>query len=156
MQKWILSAILLVYFVFTSGLVFEVTKSEVIGSMDVPYNFALSAERTGIVGVFTENDRKCAEWLMTNTDGKSPIYADINGFLLLTGYIEPYTQLEEPIAGKVEMQDSGYIFLTEWNIRHNEMVLHSGQPGMRICTPLPELIKEKRIIYQSGLAVVYK
>ena len=63
---------------------FEFTSSESIDKLDTPYNFALSADRTGLVGLFTTDDVACAEWLAENTDYVSPIYADINGFLLLT------------------------------------------------------------------------
>jgi len=156
MQKWILSGILIIYFVFTSGLVFELTKSESVDKLDTPYSSRLSAERTGIVGVFTEDDIACAEWLAINTDGESPIYADINGFLLLTGHIEPYTQLQEPIVGKIDMSSRGYIFLTEWNIRHDKMVLHSGQSGFRVYAEFPEAIQEQDVIFKSGAAVIYR
>ena len=43
MQKWILSGILIVYFVFTSGLVFELTKSESTDKLETPYSSRLSS-----------------------------------------------------------------------------------------------------------------
>lgn len=154
-MKWVVFTILIVYFTFTSGLVFEVTQSNSIGKLDIPYSIALSAQRTGLVGIFTNNDVKCAIWLRDNSDHVSKIYADINGFVLLTGYMEPYHQLQEVFIGKGNIETDGYLFLTEWNIQNDKMVMHMGQAGMRQYTELPD-VHMKTILYQSGLARIYK
>jgi hypothetical protein len=55
--------LLLVYFLFTSGLVFEAVGSEDVGRVDTPYSIALSGERTGILEMYTDGDADCARWL---------------------------------------------------------------------------------------------
>jgi hypothetical protein len=84
---WITTAILLAYFVFTSGLVYETTGSEVTDRLIVPYSAALSGERTGLFGVYTEDDIRCAEWLAYESDTSIPIVGDGNTWLLMKGYV---------------------------------------------------------------------
>lgn len=153
--KILLGIVLIVYLVFTSGFMFEVTKSESINKLDIPYS-AISGDRTGVIGTFyTSNDVDCARWLGSNTDYRSYIYADINGQLLLSGYIEPYTQLREMFSFKVFYEEPCYIFLTEWNIKNNKMVWHTGQPGLREYGKLPDLSK-KNLLHKQGNAQIWK
>lgn len=85
---WLTTAILLFYFVpFTSGLVYEVTGSNATDKFIVPYSAALSGERTGLIGVYTQDDIKCAEWLAYKSDQNIPIVCDGNTWLLMKGFI---------------------------------------------------------------------
>ena len=152
-----ISCLLAVYFLFTFGVVFALTDAP-IDKFDVPFSFMLSHDM-GIVGIATDDDVVCAEWLAEHTDGNSPIYADINGFLLLAGYLEPYHQLQEVFAWQhetVNVPDDAYLFLTEWNVKHRMMVYHFGQAGLRVYAPLPKELWSKPIVYQKGLARIYK
>ncbi len=152
----VILTILMTYFIFTSGLVFETTKSKNISYLDLPYSIALSAERTGIVGVFTENDVECAKWLANNAEKGVLIYADANGFVLLTGWLEPYKQLVEVFSKMPEkFPEKSYVVLTEWNVKNELLVIHTGQAGLRVYQPLPKL-EDKKIIFQSGEARIYR
>jgi len=138
--------LLLAYFVFTSGLIFEVTKCQTTGSINVPYSLALSTERTGILGVYNVDDVACAEWLIENK-GELPLVADYNGCALLIGFhfwFEPMPQF----AGAY------HLFLTTWNTQHKKMVVGS-QPGLRRYNPLPNLDGATEV-FRSGDAVVYR
>ncbi len=84
---WSTTGILLAYFVFTSGLVYEATGSEVTDKLIVPYSAALSGERTGLFGVYIEDDIRCAEWLAYESDPNIPIVGDGNTWLLMKGYV---------------------------------------------------------------------
>lgn len=55
--------LLLAYFLFTSGLVFEAVGSETIDKVDMPYSVALSDDRIGVLEVANEDDVACARWL---------------------------------------------------------------------------------------------
>jgi uncharacterized membrane protein len=149
------SIVLLVYLAFTSGAIFELTKSESIDRLDIPYS-AISGERTGVIGTFyTGNDIDCTKWLAGQPDKKSHIYADINGQLLLSEYIEPYTQIVEVFSFKVFFKEPYFMFLTEWNMRHGKMVWHTGQPGLREYGTLPDLSK-KKLVFQKGKAQIWR
>ena len=84
---WVAVGILLSYFVFTSGLVYEVSGSNVTDKFIVPYSASLSGERTGLMSVYTKDDIKCAEWLAYKSDQSVPIVGDGGSWLLMKGYI---------------------------------------------------------------------
>ena len=136
--------LLLAYFVMTSGLVFEVTKSQSTGSINVPYTLALSSERTGILVVYNADDVASAKWLAKNAK-EIPIVADYNGFALLMDF---YFRSVPP-----KPVNAYYIFLTTWNTQHEKMVVGSG-PGLRGYEPLPDLSNAKEV-FRKGDAVVY-
>ena len=68
-------------FIFTSGFVFEATKVTDLTNITLPYSIGMSAWRTDVGGVLTNNDAALADWCIENDI--RPIYADMNSFLLL-------------------------------------------------------------------------
>ncbi len=140
----IICVLLLAYFTMTSGLIFEVTKSQSDGSVNVPYILALSGERTGILGVYNADDVACAMWLAKNV-GELPFVADYNGMALLMGF-RFWRAPPKPA-------DAYYIFLTTWNTQHEKMVVGSG-PGLRRYELLPDLSNTTKV-FEKGDAVVY-
>jgi hypothetical protein len=167
MNKWIIASILLVYYLFTSGLVFKLNTVQGISSVETPYSFALSSEDTGIVGVYTEDDIICAKWLVNDSDPNIQIMADINGHVLLRSLIHNEKRImwgnkvdfyEGSISGTyfsdIERYDKCYIFVTSWNTRH-QIYIEGGQlgAGLRISNPLPRF--DYKEVYRSGKAIVY-
>jgi len=75
---------LIAYYAFTSGAIFELTKSEATEQLDIPYSIALSNERTRIVGVYgNDDDTACARWLVEETNPSVPIHTDYCGISLI-------------------------------------------------------------------------
>ena len=168
MSKWIIASILLAYYLFTSGLVFKVNTTQGIGGVDTPYSFALSGEDTGIVGVFTEDDIKCARWLANDSCQGTAIVADINSQILLSSTVSDLDRItyKDADIGQIEGKRWGidlsnldsygrcYIFVNSWNTRHH-VYIEGGQlgAGLRISNPLPEF--DYPVVYRSGQSVVY-
>ena len=160
MNKWIAAGLSLAYFVFTSGLVFELSTVQGISNVDTPYSFAMSGEDTGIVGVFTEDDIKCAQWLAD--DSETPIATDINGLLLLDSTVVDLDRLiyrkgkekRDIHLSDIDYYESCYIFITSWNTRH-QIYIEGGQlgAGLRISNPLPKF--DYKEAYRSGQSLVY-
>jgi uncharacterized membrane protein len=151
----IICALLLAYFLFTSGLVFEAVGSKDISKIDTPYSLALSAERTGILEVYNEDDVACAKWIAERLDyeiasGKdTKVFTDYNGVTIMLGYTDQYYSLAQ-----LEPEDGGYyLFLTSWNIRHGKMV-DWVWAGLRKYSPLPDLSGAIEI-FREGDSVVY-
>jgi len=84
---WLTTGILLFTFIFYSGLVYEVTGKDVTDKLIVPYSASLSGERTGLFGIYTEDDVRCAEWLAYESDQSIPVVGDGNTWLLMKGYL---------------------------------------------------------------------
>ena len=167
MSKWIITGILLSYYLFTSGLIFKLNTVQGISSVETPYSFALSAEDTGIVGVYTEDDIRCAKWLINDSDKDTKIVSDINGHVLLRSLVDNenritwvsksyfYSDETKGICfSDIERYSKCYIFVTSWNTHHQAYIEGGGLgAGLRISNPLPQFDYEE--VYQSGKAVVY-
>lgn len=166
MNKWIVASLLLVYYLFTSGLVFKLNTVQGISSVETPYSFALSSEDTGIVGVYTSDDINCAQWLVNDSDPTVPIVSDINGHVLLRSLIKNEKRImwgnkddfyEGAIRGSyfsdIAHYEKCYIFVTTWNTNH-QTYIEGGQlgAGLRVSNPLPKFENE---VYRSSKAVVY-
>jgi uncharacterized membrane protein len=177
----IVVSILLVYFVFTSGLWFWATDCKNTSRITTPFSWALSAERTGLTGIATQDDMDCVDWILHKSDQSMKVMADSNAVFLLSGYMEllPDTWIilgrEDRLLSMqaVRKTDKGYIFLTDWNTR-NERYIEPTDVGLRKSLPLSisngELVyigyngedqmqefscfvKE---VYKSGNAIIYE
>ena len=96
-KRWFLPTLLLVYFMFTSGLVFEAIQSNAIEKVSLPYSLSLSSGRTGIGGVYNKDDLACAKWIASESNQEFFILTDVNTKRLLQGFMErlPRTCYEE-------------------------------------------------------------
>jgi len=143
---WVSVSLLLVYFMFNSGFVYEALKYETASKIDIPYSYALSADRVGMVGIFNEDDLKCAEWYIEHMDSM-PIVADCHSYRIFAKFGM------RPIAWFWDMPEEGYVFLSTWNVEHGEYVDAIGV-GQRERKALPEF--KGQLVYQSGIAKIYK
>jgi hypothetical protein len=87
--------ILIVYYVFTSGLVFEAIKANASGKLDLPYSIGLSGKRTGLANIVTKDDLECITWLKDNRDKTLPVVTDYNTYCSLLPYISVYQDLNQ-------------------------------------------------------------
>jgi len=158
--------LLIPYFLFTSGVLFEVTKHTDISTADVPYSIVLSHERVDVCGVFTKNDILVARWAAENN--LTPVYLDINGMLLFTETMareQWKTDYRWYPSGTDAIPDGAYIFLRERNNQKEEITFkprgRTSATGMRVSfsyqeSGLDEVIKNGEVIYQLGDAMVIK
>ena len=156
MGKKIVLVFLLVYYLFTSGFVFESSGTRALERMDIPYSVAFSNYRARIVGVYNDDDLDCAWWLydyMLKTEyagNDDWILVDYCGASLILGtsgmgrllYVAP------------EDKDRYYILLTTWNVE-NQMYVQGWFEGTRSYEPLPDL-SNARLIYKKGKAEIYE
>ena len=143
-----IAGFLIAYYAFTSGIIFELTKSETTEQLDVPYSIALSNERTRIVGVYANNDdMDCARWLVEESDLSLSVYTDYCG----TSLIMDLSEGNRPTY--YESVGSYYLFLTSWSTEHNKMVFGWFE-GLREYKPLPDLSNATEV-FRRGNAVVY-
>jgi uncharacterized membrane protein len=158
--KWVLPSVMIAYFVFTSGLVYELMRSDVTNKLDVPYSASLSGQRTGIYASYTSDDVKAVKWIISQNDG-CMVVADYNGGLLVSAY-EGLDKIRE--KGKWynlsfdNVPENTYVLLTSWNTE-SQLYLDSiknvrGGAGLRVTKPLPDLKYAE--VYRSGNTVVLK
>ena len=101
--------ILIPYFIFNSGLVFELSKSQTTHFIDMPYSIALSSYRLDLNTVFTKQDVTAANWLSSTVPTGHQVYADIHGSYL-------FLQLSENNDNK-ETNSYCYAFFRTWNVQ---------------------------------------
>lgn len=153
------------YFLFTSGLIFEATQQTDISGVNIPYSISLSHRRVDIIGVSTSNDIAVRDWAVNNDLGS--IYADIHGSLLFSEKVELDWGVNWRFFANAlstgEFKEGRYIFLSERNNRDGTITLKpfSGEStsGMRVShsyeeVGLDKLISEGEIIYRQGNAYI--
>jgi hypothetical protein len=125
---WVTTILLLIYFVFTSGLYYWASGSNNTGRFIVPFSWSLSAKEKGFTPIATQSDMDCIEWLLTDSEINIPIICDSNGAFLLSGWSPNFYAYMGNSDGRGVIQyifnihdDSPYyIFLTDWNVRNNK------------------------------------
>lgn len=154
MKNLLIVSLLITYFLFTSGLVFEASGSTNIDHLDIPYSLALSAERTGVTPLTTQDDIDCMKWLRKNWNGKYQVIGDYNTFVLITANTEILYRLNlnRRKGSLIDILDECYIFISSWNTRHKQYIESVGT-GIRKAYPLPEF--NYPVVYQSGNALIY-
>ncbi len=150
------TTLLLAYFVFTSGIVYEAIGSTVTNRMVTPYSLALSGDRTGLVGIFTKDDQKCAEWVTTQSEKDIPVVCDGNIGLLFRGYQFARVQQITTFTG-VFSDEPHYIFLSTWNVETGKMVIGATSAGLRDLGEIPDMdMSAYSEAFRSGKAVIYE
>jgi hypothetical protein len=122
---------------------FWATDTKNTSKVITPFSWALSAEKTGLIGLATQDDINCVNWIINKSDQSMKIMGDSNAVFLLNGYMEllPDTWI---VLGRedrlltihaVKRVEKGYIFLTDWNTRH-ERYIETSDVGLRKSLPL--------------------
>lgn len=151
MRVWIYTIVLLSYFVFTSGLVYEIMGSNVTDKLIIPFSYGLSGERTGLAGVHTQDDINCVLWIKENQ--AYPVLGDYNGRNLLVGYVKKSNTYGDVMLPY--MTEDFYYLMRSWNIEHQKMIGGQQISGVRMMVDLQDMSDWKEV-YRSGNSVVYR
>jgi uncharacterized membrane protein len=156
--RFLALGVLIPYFLFNTGFIFEAAKSEQYNVVDTPSSETLSSYRMDMKSC-NRREYMANEWLTDVIDDKSPIYADTYGALQHSIHFLGFRSLPFDIK---KMQGNAYIYLRTWNIERREMVfvmIHGEHiwfehksfdnlPG------LSELINRQNLVYDNGGAQV--
>ena len=154
-MAWLL---LLPYFAFNCGLVFELSGQRDTSIIDTPYSIALSSYRLDLTGIFNHKDGAAARWLSTRACDNSTAYTDVHASKILL-YHDTLSRLKiKNFTPSENISTVGYIFLSSWNVNKGELTFTSaGRPGMREhlnINAIPDIINGN-IIYSSGGSEIY-
>ena len=155
--NWLALLVLLPYFIFTSGLVFELSGQSDTNALDTPYSFALSSNRLDLAGNFTLLDGAAARWLSQHRTSDCTVYTDVHARKIILFEDHPshlhVTELD-PLGMKLK---SGYLFFTTWNTQKDQLAFtNQGRPGMRQhlgaeeIPGLDEAMERSNMIYTNG------
>ena len=156
--KFIALAVLIPYFLFTSGFIYEVTGQEVTDKVDTPYSIALSSYRLKLASVFYWQDGAAAQWLAQKAGDKTNVYLDGHAGLLL-GFEKFSGHLMGFPRDASKLQEDDYFYFTSWNMDKKEITSDIA-PGLRKNTSFDDIpglitaIESKNRIYANGGAQI--
>jgi len=130
--NWLALPILLLYFIFTSGLIFEMCGQSNTSVVDTPYSFALSSSRLDLTGIFNRRDGAAARWLGQHACDNSTVYTDAHTrkIILFEDDLQRLRAVEFD-RQENDFQD-GYIYFSTWNIERDELAFTNVyRPGLR-------------------------
>jgi uncharacterized membrane protein len=150
--------ILIPYFLFNTGFIFEITKHRYIPG-NFPISMPLSKYRLD-GAYYNWQEGAGVEWLSNAIDDKSKVYADAYGQLIL----------RDKLYGRVKMFPSDiqgmphdtYIYLRSWNVERNEILVKIRQEAqvrpehvnLNDAPELYRLINSKGLLYNNGGAKI--
>jgi len=154
--RFLALAILIPYFLFNTGFLFEVTGSERYGVNDSPSSIALSSYRLDMP-VFTQKEAEAVAWLAQGVDDDTPVYGDEYGRLLLYEWFLPQVGI---IPASGEVPEEAYIFLRTWNRERLQMriMVRDGAQRKLAHVSLNEvatLFENREVIYDNGSAQIW-
>ena len=120
---WLTTGMLLIYFVFTSGLYYWASGCEVTDKLITPFSWALSAKERGLTPIATEGDMDCIRWLVDESKQDLVIVGDTNSVALLEGHIEYWADVRRDRIRNIKdifSLDRCYLFLTDRSMRYGE------------------------------------
>jgi uncharacterized membrane protein len=124
--------ILIPYFLFTSGFIYEVTGQEVTDKIDTPYSIVLSSYRLDLAGVFCWQDDAAASWLTQHASDATKVYTDHQAFRPLAFHEFPGQIVGLPLDASKLSEDS-YFYFGTWNMSKGELTFIVYQrPGVSI------------------------
>lgn len=140
-------AILIPYALFTTGVIFEVTKQDNIANPNLPYSAGLSGYRLDLTGRFTKEDEAVRDWLAGHSEIKT-IYADVPGVL----FLQETLTLERNIhfwQSDTKPKSGTVLFLRSQNGLSNTLTVWTGV-GSRKPSTLDASLSQDPVLVQVG------
>ncbi len=147
-------ALLVPYFFFTSGLVYEISGQQITDRVESPYSIALSSYRLDLTGIVNERDNAGARWLTERSYPQTILSSDVHACraFLLNSYPGKLA-----IFRKDGIVPEGYVFLSTWNVQKNEVSFASiNRPGLRDIVKIDgwpilcDAVYKSNVIYVNG------
>lgn len=153
-------AILVPYFIFNSGLVFELSRSQTTHFINIPYSIALSSYRVDLTTTFTKQDIVAGGWLSSVDQGDYPICADHHSLKLFRWQLGfPPDRICSLYYDTEEICSPSYIYLRTWNIQKRLLTSAFGYATRQSVSfaDLPRLVSmmdKCNRIYNNGEAQI--
>lgn len=160
--QFLVLAVLIPYFIFNSGAVFELSRSQTTYFTNMPYSIALSSYRVDVTTTFTKQDTVAADWIVTTGKEDYPVYVDHHTDKLFKWQHGFKWRKEGPsiyMRGAERIYHSGYIYFGTWNTQ-KRVLTYSTYYGARQSVSFDDLpwlmqaLEKSDKIYNNGSAQV--
>jgi uncharacterized membrane protein len=140
---------LLLYFSFTSGLVFEATKQPNVEQVTIPYNVALSDHRLDLGATFTSDDERVRQYILDNK--LFPVWADTAGANYIGAVVGWRPDLHASLHRDGYKPTQGYVFVRSRNVKDGVFTVWNGVGRRKVMSPEVYGIDwSENVVYQSG------
>ncbi len=151
--------ILLPYFIFNSGAVFELSRNQTSGFIDTPYSIVLSSYRLDLNTVFTRQDLEAAAWLCKVPKADAPVYVDHNTSQLFVNQIDFPCEVGGLSSDIAKIGSTGYVYLRAWTVQNKKVTFATGYAARQSVSfdDLPwfrQILEKADRIYNNGGAQV--
>jgi len=150
----IISIFLVIFLLLNTGLVQEIVKE--------PYKPTMALYTNTDPPIFDEKEVSSAKWLNAYMNNNSVSYSDINGFVLLGGFIGPKSQ---PLSYSLDtnafnyLANDSYIVLCystgNGNVNVVQDSINGSIEGFLDQKALTPIIKNKSVIYDNQVKIYY-
>lgn len=178
---WATSILLIVYFIFTSGLYYWASGNDETAKFIIPFSWSLSALDKGFTPIATQGDLDCIQWVVEEGDNTYATLCDSSGAYLMTGWWGRSGVPFRDVKGNIKMFvifiqsqfDKFYVFVTDWNYEHSAFIDCADigtrrhhpytitQTGEGLIMSVPDVVTGKvesfkvREVYRSGNSFIY-
>lgn len=155
-RLYLAGILLIVYLLFTSGLVFEVTGSQMMKFPDLPYSVTLSQHRIDLGTAFTGSDKEVADYIYDKN--LRPVIGDFHGFALLEEKWGKEGGIGIVPVDVDDIKPPMYIFLRARN-NEKQIITYWTSIGLRKSytwdeKKFGEIIQKSHLVYWTGNAEV--
>ena len=159
-------AILIPYFIFNSGVAFELSRSQTTHFIDMPYSIALSSYRVDVSTVYTRQDIAAARWLSNVGKDSYCIYTDGHSRLAFPvgeGPLVPRAERRLRFgglrSGTEDMSFPSYIYFRAFNTEKKMLTFATAYAARQSIDfddipGLTQLVESTNRIYNNGGAQV--
>jgi uncharacterized membrane protein len=144
----LLFCLLIPYFLFQTGLVYEVTNED---SYSLPLSsYRINSSTQAGLGLLKDAEVQSGRWLSIYADVEKVIYVDPSSYTILI-----YTEVKSPSAifSSAATVSGSYVFLREHNVATG--IVYSDQIGFFNITEISPSISDTDLIYSSSSCQVF-
>ena len=158
--QFLVLVVLIPYFIFNSGVVFELSRSQTTHFINIPYSIALSSYRVDVSTVFTKQDDTAADWLSGAAEADHPVYVDHHSAYLLSMQVgSPCKVRSFPHDTKErELSSTSYIYLRTWNTQKKMLTFPTAYAARQSISfddlPFVTALEKGDKIYDNGGAQI--
>jgi uncharacterized membrane protein len=143
--------LLVPFFLFQTGFVYEVTHEE-------SYSLPLSSYRFDPLfmlnfGVITEAEFSSGTWLSKYADLSGTVYADVYS---ATIFISTNVQIPSSVFLDTSIPNGSYVYLREYNVADEIVFSSYGQSVVLNLTQMTPSLSDINLIYSSGSCEIYR
>jgi len=157
--QFLVLVVLIPYFIFNSGVVFELSRSQTTNFINMPYSIALSGYRVDLNTVFNRQDTTAAGWLFGAAAGDCSAYADVHGTQVFSGQTRPPCDVYLFSRSAEEITSPSYIYLRTWNTQRRVLTFATAYAARQSVSfdDLPwftQALEKSDKIYDNGGAQI--